>query len=335
MPILISSPQPTIPVKPPEPPAPLPHKERWIYGDHFPGLASIMWTGWDGSTWQIGGCGDYETGVVLGRRVRGLHYGELETYASESPAVDGGAYLGYRAKPREVFFTLRVYRHVSSHAWVEHDSRFWRSMLPAYEGVRGPGRLTVTHPNGARRWLDLWPQHKGDHDFDVDPTRRGWAVYGQYLTAYRPFWTTDAVPSHRFTQGGSSGFFGGSASGRGTPFVIGSQSTFGAASISNPGDEPAWPTWVIHGPFTQAKIGVPGQLSTITTSVSAGDWLRIDTDPLAQTVTDSTGAARYPTGISGAPFAAIPPGDNRPLVTEMTGNGAIEVTLQPLYHRAW
>lgn len=335
MPILLSSPQPTVPVKPPEPPAPLPPKERWIYGDHFPGIEAIEWTGWNGDTWQVGGCGDYTTGVILGRRVRGLHYGDLEEWSSESPAVDGAQHLGYRARPREVFFTVRVYSHTMSQEWIEHDSRWWRSMLPASPGVRGPGRLTITQPNGAKRWLDLWPRHTGDHEFEVDPARRGWAVYGQYLTAYRPYWTSDRVSSHRFTQGGASGFFGGSVGGRGTPFVIGSQSVFGAATISNPGEEPAWPVWTVRGPFTSAKIGVPGQLSEIRASVASGDWLTIDTDPLAQSVTDSTGAARYPTQITGAPFAAIPPGQNRPLIAEMEGTGSIDVSLQPLYHRAW
>lgn len=337
MPVLVSSPQPTVPVRPPEPVEPLPPIERWNYDDHFPGLDSVTWMGWDGSTWELW-CQnphDLYSGVVLGRRVRGLHFGELEEWSSESPAVDGAAYLGYRAKSREVFLNIRVFKHTSSQEWIEHDRAFWRSMLPALPGVRGPGRLTVAQPNGARRWLDLWPTHKGDHEFEVDPSRRGWASYGQYLTAHQPFWLSDPVPARSFSQGGSSGFFGGQTGGRGPVFVIGSNATFGQAAIDNPGDEYAWPTWTIYGPWESARIGVPGQLSQITGPVAAGDWLRIDTDPLAQTVVDSRGVQRMPTQISGAPFAPIPPGQGVPLVAEMTGTGRIEVSLQPRWHRAW
>lgn len=337
MPVLVSSPQPTVPVTPPDPVTQLPPIDRWNYDERFPGLDSVTWTGWDASTWELW-CRnphDLHSGVVLGRRVRGLHFGELEEWTQESPAVDGASYLGYRAKPREVFLNLRVFKHTSSQEWIEHDRRFWRSMMPVLPGVRGPGRLTVAQPNGETRWLDLWPTHKGDVDFDVDPSRRGWASYGQYLTAYQPWWTSQALPARRFSAGGSSGFFGGATGGRGAPFVIGSSAQFGAAVIDNPGDEYSWPVWMLYGPFEAARIGTPGQLSELKVTVAAGDWLRVDTDPLAQTVVDSTGTARIPTQIAGAPFAPIPPGVNVPLVAEMTGAGSIEVTVQPRYHRAW
>ena len=337
MPVLLSSPEPTRPVPPPAPPTPLPEVTPYVRSDYFPGLDSVLWTGWNGATWELlcPSPHDPATGVALGRRVRGLHFGEVETFASESPAVDGAAPLGYVVKPREVFLALRVFQATSSQAWVEHDRAFWRSMLPAAPGVRGPGRLTITHPNGDRRWLELWPQHKGDHEYDVDPTRRGWAMYGQYLTAYRPYWTTDPVAARTFTAGGASGFFGGSAGGRGAPFVIGDAGLVGSAVIDNPGDEPAWPVWRLHGPFTQVKIGVPGALSTLSMTVGAGETITVDTDPLAQSITDQTGTPRMPGALAGAPFVAVPPGQNQALVAEMTGGGRIEATLQPLYHRAW
>ena len=271
----------------------------------------------------------------MGRRVRGLHYPETEAFTSESPATDGAAYLGHTVKPREVFLTLRVWQHTSSQAWVDHDRAFWRSMLPAQPGLRGPGRLTVTHPNGDRRWLELHPTHKGDHEFDVDPSRRGWAVYGQYLTAYRPFWTGQSVAARTFTQGTSTGFYGGAAGGRGPQFVIGDAGLVGRALIDNPGDEPAWPVWRLHGPFTQVKIGVPGSLSTLTMTVAAGETITIDTDPLAQSIVDQSGTTRMPTELAGVPFVPVPPGQAIPLVAEITGAGRIDASLQPLWHRGW
>lgn len=336
MPVLLSSPEPTRPVKPPTPPAPLPEITPWRVEDHFPGIESITWTGWDASTWELY-CRNPHTmsGVALGRRLRGLHFPDIDEYASESPAVDGGAYQGYRVKPREVFLTLRVFKHTSSQEWIEHDHAFWRSMLPVLPGVRSPGRLTFTQPNGTRRWLELHPRHTGDHEYDIDPSRRGWCVYGQTLTAYQPFWLGDPLPARTFAAGGESGFFGGKTGGSGPTFVIGKAAQLGSASIDNPGDEPAWPVWRLNGPFTSAKIGTPGQMAEIVADIPPGESLLVDSDPLVQTVTDSSGAPRMPTSLTGAPFAPVPPGRNVPLVAEMVGTGNITVTLQPRYHRAW
>ena len=333
MPVLLASPQPTPPVRPPEP---LPDIPVYDHASLFPGLASVEWTGWDGSTWELW-CRDHvaRSGVALGRRVRGLHTPKIDDFTSESPAVDGATVNGYRVSPREVFLTVRVWQHDGSQAWIEHDRRFWRSMLPANPGVRGPGRLTVRTPNGDARWIDLWPQHQGDHEYEVDPSRKGWAVYGCYFTAYRPFWTSDPLPAKQFQQGGSSGFFGGTVGGKGAPFVIGGSSALGGSAIDNPGDEPAWPVWRLHGPLTGVKIGVAGALSTITMDVAAGEVITIDTDPLAQAITDQTGRPRYPAELAGEPFAAIPPGQSIPLTAEVAGGGRIDVTVQPLYHRAW
>ena len=110
----------------------------------FPGLSGIRWTGWDGSVWELYGPGALNSGVVLGRRLRGLHFADMDEWSQESPAVDGASYLGYRVKPREVFLNLRVYRHTSSAEWVEYDRAFWRSMLPASPPFRGPGSISYS-----------------------------------------------------------------------------------------------------------------------------------------------------------------------------------------------
>ena len=337
MPVLLSSPEPTAPVTPPTRPGPLPDITPWIREDHFPGMDGVTWTGWDGLTWDLlcRNPHDPTSGVALGRGMRGLHTPEVAAYTSDSPAIDGAAYLGYQVQPREVFMVVRVYNAAGSQDWVEHDRRFWRGMLPAYPGLRSPGRLTVTHPNGDQRWLELYPQPKGDHEFQVDPTRRGWQSYGCYFTAFRPFWLGPKMPARTFSGVGSAGFFGGAVGGQGAPFVIGDQGVFGAATISNPGDEPAWPVYTLHGPFSQVKIGTMDSSATIAIDVPAGASIVVDTDPMAQTIADADGNLVMPKSLSGAPFTPVMPGVNVPLVAEMTGSGSVGVELQPLYHRAW
>lgn len=339
MPLLLSSPEPTTPVKPPGPTPPLPPINPYDHDALFTGLSSMTWTGWDGSTWELW-CQQQQslvTGVALGPRIRGLHFADVDMWTSESPNVDGGAYQGYRVKPREVFLSLRVFKHTNSQEWLDHDRRFWRTMLPVIPGVRGPGRLTVTQPNGAKRWIELYPRHSGDHEYARDPSLFGWCSYGQYLTALNPFWLSEPSPARTFTDVAQGGFHGGSTDGSGPPFVIADAAVTGAAVIDNPGDDYAWPVWTIRGPFTAAKVGVPGQQTEITMTVPAGRSLTINSDPMAQTVTDELGAPVMPTSLAGAPFAPIPPGQNVPLVAEITttGGGNISAWLQPRHHRAW
>ena len=336
MSILLSTPEPTRPVTPPAPVV-WPEITPYDYSAHFPGLDSILWTGWNGDTWELWCRRPHvaRTGIALGRGLRGLDFPDVETWSSDSPALDGSQYAGYRVASREVFLNLRVFAHTSSQDWIEWDRRFQRSFLPAQPGVRGPGRLTVVGPDGSSRFLECYPQHDGSHSFEVDPSVRGYAQYGRTLLAHRPFWTTGPQTTSSFTQGGATGFFGGQVGKAGAPFVIGGGATLGAAVINNPGDEPAWPVWKLIGPFTQVRIGTPERMTTLTVNVAAGEWLEVDTDPLAQSITDHTGQPRFPSAVTGAPFVPIPPGQNVPLVAELTGDGRIEVTLAPLYHRAW
>ena len=336
MSFLLASPEPTAPVRPPAPVV-LPEITPYDHRAQFPGLDSILWTGWNGDTWELWCRRPHidRTGIALGRGIRGLDFPDVETWDTTSPALDGAQYAGYRVASREVFLNLRVYSRASSQEWIEWDRRFQRSFLPAAPGVRGPGRLTVVAPDGAARHLECFPIHDGSHGFEVDPSVRGYAQYGRTLIAHRPFWTTGPLPTRKFEAGGQVGFFGGKVGQSGAPFVIGGGATLGAAVIDNPGDEPAWPVWRLNGPFTQVRIGTPQQMTEITVEVAAGEWLEVDTDPLAQTVTDHTGQPRFPQAVTGAPFTPVPPGKNVPLVAEMVGDGSIEVTIAPLYHRAW
>ena len=313
-------------------------------GEHFPGLTSVEWHGWDGSVWPLhdGGPDAATRGVILGDRVRGLHYGDLETHASESPAVDGGQHIDYRAKPREVFFTVEVYSLIGSADFIDLDRAWWRSMLPATPSARrGPGHLVITSPTGGRRWLELYPQHRGDYDMDIDPSLVGHHVAGQYLTAYRPFWVGDAVGAGaEFGSDGATqtGFFGAALGGRGPQFLIGRGSTLNSSRASNPGDEPVWLSWRLIGPGTRYTIGVDGSETVITTSLAAGEWIRVDTDPLARTVTREDGTQIWPTiaGDGFAPLSPDPQGTAQPLTTRVEGDGSIALDpIQPLYHRAW
>ena len=230
---------------------------------------------------------------------------------------------------------------IGSADFIDLDRAFWRSMLPASPRTRrGPGHLVITSPTGGRRWLELYPQHRGDYDMDIDPSLVGHHVAGQYLTAHRPFWVGEAADSGaEFTKSPArSGFFGATAGGKGTPFLIGRSHTLNSSRASNPGDEPIWLSWRLIGPGTKYTIGVDGAETVITTNLAAGQWLRVDTDPLARTVTREDGTQVWPTieGDGFVPLGPDPQGNAQPLTTRVEGDGSLALDpIRPLYHRAW
>ncbi len=315
--------------------------------DHFTGLTGIDWHGWDGSIWPLrdGGPDRARRGVVL-LSARGLGFGEQDSHESESPALHGAAYQGYRLATREVHLAIEIYSHVSGADMLDLDAAFARSMLPATsDSRRGPGHLVVTGPAGQRRWLELYPAHRGDWTMDHDPFLHGWRTIGQYLRAYRPLWTGDPLDETGtvFTAAPAGGAFlgGGPPGGSGPPFQIGQSSTLAQARASNPGEEPVWLTWDLTGPGESWTIGVDGHETTITTHLGAGETLHIDTDPLARTITTPAGQQVWPQ-ITGDPWAPLPPDppgtdQGQPITLRVTGgDGTVRLgPIHPLYHRAW
>lgn len=296
-------------------PVPAPPANPW------PGVLQT-WDGWDGSHWVISG--DRRSGVRLKSGVVGLHLPAWKRYTRDSPAVPGSQFRGAVALEREVFWSVGVYQAEGSQAWLEYDRAWSRSLHVEHEGV-----WTVRLPTGERRSLRLRIDSDGTHAFATDPSRVGWANYAIALVASQPFWTGQPVV-RSFQAAAPGGFFGAGA----PPFTIGSGSTLGAATIDNPGDEPAWLTWRAHGPFESVQVGVGGRVVEVPFALAAGKHLTIATSPTEQTAFDSDGVER--TGELGeVDFAAVPPGAKVELSLAMVGTGIVEAELVPLYHRAW
>jgi hypothetical protein len=280
------------------------------------------WTGWDGSKWDFA---SIQGGVMLLRGgVRGWSMPPVEHKTSQSPAVAGSMWRGYRVAEREVFWPLYVWRRDGSQAWIEHDRAFWRTMHPGKTGV-----WSVTHPDGTVRSLACRFASDNDAAYDRAPSHVGWMKYGITLVAEQPFWT--GLPITRtFSTSAASDFFGAGA----PPFTISSGNTLASAAIDNPGDEAAWPVYTLRGPFTSASVGVAGRAVEVPFSMADGESLVIDTRPTAQTAITGVGLER--TGDLGAvQFAPIPAGSSVPLTVSMVGTGSVEVSIQALYHRAW
>lgn len=277
---------------------------------------SMTWTGWDGSVWSLS---DEQFGTVMMPGVRGLNMPAITHYTSASPNVPGARWRGHTAEAREVFWPIQIYSDIGSVDWLARDRAFWKTMRPEKTGT-----WTVIQPDGRSRSLRLRFQDDGTQTFDTDPAIVGWTNYGITLTAEEPYW---AGPSETraWQAGGAAQFF--------PNLVISPGGALDTAQANNPGDVEVWPVWEIHGPVTNATIGVNGRNITIPFEIEAGEVLTIDTSPRVQTA--MLGAVDRTEDLGVVDFAPLPPDQITPLSLSMTGTGTITVTVTPLYLRAW
>jgi hypothetical protein len=280
------------------------------------------WTDYTGTVWDISG---RTSGVYLRAGVRGMNMPPVTRYTSKSPAVAGSRWRGSITDERDVFWPLHLFQKNGSQEWIDHDARFWDTLNPDRTGV-----WSVVQPNGVTRTLTLRFVDDGGQSFDTSPELFGWCSYGVNLIAEQPYWIGEKVSRTWGQTDTPDGFFG--PSGYGPPFYITSASTMGNATIDNPGDVSAWPVWTLAAPFTSATVGVGSKTVQVPFSMSEG-WLRIDTNPTAQTAVDHLGVDRT-AQLGQVKWAEIPAGKGASVTVNMVGQGNVTLELSPRYYRA-
>lgn len=300
----------------------------------------VTWEGHDGSLWDLT---DPTGGVALLRDgVEGLHLPRFREWVRQSPAVAGQTFTGSIAEPRTVVLPIAVWED-SSAAWVLRDRAFWKSMHPRRTGI-----LTV-YPAGTGEYrsirLRLVPE---DHAYDQDPAYDGWAAYVTTLVADQPFWEGPPVLFSWLTAQDAQDFYEDTG-----PHLINLMGghTTANATVTNTGDEDAWPVWTLIGGPTDATahVGVGDQLVDIPFAVELGKAVVLDTDPRVQTAMEydyTPAAGTSPEAfdnpsdrtadLTGATdFAPIPAGGASAVNIAVTGAGQLRMSLTPLYWRAW
>jgi hypothetical protein len=298
---------------------------------------AVTWTGWDGSVWDLTAS---DSGVVLvNQGVEGLHMPKFRQWTRQSPAVPGQTFTGMVAEPRDVVLPLLVFEDGTSQQWIDRDRAFWKSLHPGKEGTLTVSAAGVGTSRSLR--LRLVPDA---HSYPVDPAFACWALYVVALVADQPFWTGSPILAN-WNAAVEQEFYETTG-----PHLININSGHAAAdaTVSNPGDEDAWPVWTVIGPATTAHVGV-GDRIVDAPAVAAGKALVIDTDPRVQTAIEYDYTA--PNGavaekflnpvdrtvdLTGAvDFAPIPAGGTSPINIGITGAGVLRVQITPLYWRAW
>lgn len=293
-----------------------------------PPRTSVSIIGVDGSSWDLTGPGSTAT-LVDG--LSGLHLPKTSQLWSKTARRPGQTWRGSRLESRE--FTVKVavgdsdapYRRGDD--WRTLDSQFWQAL--------STDALATLRVND--RYLRFRLDDNEDPVFAQDPALLGNAVYSIDCIADRPEWMGDQISkAFAYNALANQNYYGGST-GLGPPFYIGEAGIFDSAAVPNPGDLPAYPTWMIVGPATRVTFGVGNRTTTLPFSLNVGDQVIIDTE--AQMIRDQQGNNLWPQiGYTPVNLAPIPPGDPSPVVIAMDGaeaGASVTVSLIPLYRRAW
>ena len=232
---------------------------------------------------------------------------------------------------------MAIYSDAGSQAWFELQTAFFKTIKPDRYGT-----VRVTTPGGQVRTIQARSNAKST-SFNLDPFKTGYQGYGMSLVADQPFWVGPKLGA-TFQSGASTDFFNGAS--KAPVFVISQGASFASAKITNPGDQDSWPVWtVVGGATTTVTLGVNGSNVEVPFAVAAGKALQIDTDPRVQTALygDWDPVGKKLTGtltdrtidLGAVDFAPVPPGVEVPLTVSLSGTGTVEVSITPLYERAW
>lgn len=295
---------------------------------------SMTWQGWDGSEWALT---DDTGGVYLPRGgVRGLSHPRSQHYTSDAAGVSGERVRGSRRLPRDnVFWPLEIYTDAGSQAWLDLDSAFHASLsdeLPGIWTVRQPGAAAGVEGSapGRVRHLEIYFIDDDDHVFEIDRSVVGWEVYGLKFRAPSPYWRGDPIVRGPWGEAAGEDFIDPETGA--PPVYISESQTAVTASMPNPGQYPAYPTWRISG-TDGVSVGVGGDHITIPFAVGDDDLVEIDTEGQVVYYNGEDITAEVPE-FDPAP---VPPGravDLDVLITG-TGVGQVSASLVPLYRRAW
>lgn len=285
----------------------------------------LWWEGWDGSNWSLS---DEDSGLIMMRDMRGVGGVSIENHRDDHESLAGSRWRDARTLNREIFLPLHVFSDGDSKDWVAHNRAFTKTMRKGKTGW-----LHIIHPDGQHRRIQARYDKGLDEAFLIDPAFYGWATYGIYLTAEQPYWEAAEPITDRWRSPEPVFFFGGGTEpGNAPPFGISDEQNVSTATITNPGDEEAWPTWIYRGPATSASVGVGGEIVEIPLALTEGQSITLNLDPAVQSAVRENGTD-VTKQLGSFDFSPIPPGEEVALDITLvgTGGGSIELQLTPLY----
>lgn len=297
--------------------------------------ATQLWHGVDGSTWDLGNA---SSGVLLGHGVKGLYLPPIERQVQTYAGLPGARFKSSRTSQRDVEWPITIFSETSSEDFWDKQSRFFRSLSPDV-----PGTWEVVDTLGRSRSLQLRLTGDGEYSPDIDPFATGFASMLLDFVADQPYWQGAEI-SQQWAAPVEYLFFGGGdptvpaqvAAQAGPPFVPSQSTSLTDATITNPGDVPAWLTETVVGPCDNITVTVNGGQIGFG-AVASGSTLVINTAPSgpgARTAfLDGVEVSGQVTSWDPRP---LPPGVEIPVEIAVTGApSSVAVSFIPQYYRAF
>lgn len=319
MPILVGSTPPGPGTEPPP-----------VLEPKFTDEPTLIWNGWTGDSWILAGDRNADTFIEEGG-LAGILEPPVQHYFSES-VRDGSSWQGHRSPSRTVTIPLFVWGNTPSEMRAE-DAKFRATLRPERTAT-----LVVAEPNGDKREITLRYLSGAEGSFSAETYGKHWIRHNLTVFAEDPYFYGD-WQTYSFGASTPGNFYGGTPGGFGPPFYIGSSQTIGSAEVFNPGTEPAYVIWDIHGAMDSFQGGWPGAVINLPIPLTSSESLEVNSDPDWNTIIDQAGASRWPdVGSADITFAPLPAGVKTNLalsVTTSDANTLVQVRFRPKYRSAW
>lgn len=275
---------------------------------------------------------DWENGWLLQPGAKGLDMPGYTFSTDESPGVDGYALRDVRANGKEIILPLAFWAHDSRTAYLQRRRAFINSLNPK----RGVGTLTLTQPDGDTRTTGAYYTGGLEGDEALDAAGERWCINAITFGVPSPYWIGGAV-THNWRTGSTAEFFPV------LPLVVGDSQVLGEVTVTNPGDDVAYPVWTIEGPATEITLTntfidpISGEETVdelvITRTITGADTIVIDTRERRQSALLNGVTNLWPDLSDASTMWPLQEGDNflNLVVDGSTSATSVSMTYQPRY----
>ena len=272
----------------------------------------VILTGVDGEVWEFG---DTQCPIRL-KYVKGLGGADFEVEDTEGVGQAGVTFVARNDKPNVVTLgaNLGPVRKVQGVDLL----RRWRRTLGRAMSLQPGGQLIKLEvinelgDPGRYQWMRRINALESPYE---QMANVGWMFEDVDLRSDETWWRTDPV-EEEFTA-----------------------AQFATAKVTNFGTEPVWPHYRLTGPITSPKLSMAGEAVVSLPSLTAGQWLDIETDPTWWDIRDQSGADR--SWIGNRWYVQAPAGDDGvdiPITITHSGGTSsatkLKVTLPQLFETA-
>ena len=232
----------------------------------FADSVDVMLHGADGSYWNISGPRSAHSRVVMVEGgVGDLFDAPATTHFKPRAGQSGTTYRGFRMEERNIVLRVLIFAD-SSTEWARVDSDFRRAL-----DYDKQSELIVRSSMSGERRLKVRLSEAPAYQWDKDPHFHAAALVEFVVVAEDPFWYSGSEHSEFVFDG--LNWYGGSV------------------TVSNPGDVPVWPKWVLTAPakFILPDVSFRDDAEKGRTIVlpfqPLGREVLVDTDPLEELIT--------------------------------------------------